>query len=126
MSNKDKLLIIGASGHGRVIADIALKMNRWQFIAFLDEDESIKYSMEIEVIGKTSDAFTYIKDYNIFVAIGNNETRKKIQNQLEASGASIPTLIYTSVIIIEDVEISVGTVVMAGVVIKIIKKIEGE
>ena len=31
---KEKLLIIGASGHGRVIADIALKMNKWQSVAF--------------------------------------------------------------------------------------------
>jgi len=31
---RDKLLIIGASGHGKVIADIALKMGKWQSIAF--------------------------------------------------------------------------------------------
>ena len=30
MNNKNsKLLIIGASGHGKVIADIALKRNEW-------------------------------------------------------------------------------------------------
>ena len=38
---KNKLLIIGASGHGKVAADIALKMNIWQNIAFLDDDENI-------------------------------------------------------------------------------------
>jgi hypothetical protein len=27
---KDKLIIIGASGHGKVVADIAIKMNKWQ------------------------------------------------------------------------------------------------
>ena len=37
---KNKLLIIGASGHGKVVADIALKMNKWKSIAFLDDDES--------------------------------------------------------------------------------------
>ena len=36
MTNKNKLLVIDASGHGRVVADIAFKMNRWQQIAFLD------------------------------------------------------------------------------------------
>lgn len=114
---KNKLLIIGASGHGKVVADIALKMNRWQSIAFLDDDESIKSSMGIEVIGKSSDAFAYIKDYDILVAIGNSTIREKMQNELETAGASIPTLIHPSAVIGEQVEIGVGTVVMAGVVI---------
>jgi FlaA1/EpsC-like NDP-sugar epimerase len=56
---RDKLIIIGASGHGKVVADIAIKMNRWQNIAFLDDDESIKTSMGLEVIGKSADAITY-------------------------------------------------------------------
>ena len=91
---KDKLLIIGASGHGKVVADIALKMNKWKSIAFLDDDESIKSSMGIEVIGKSDDAFKHINDYDIFVGIGNNTTREKIQEKFEAEGASIPILIH--------------------------------
>lgn len=114
---KDKLLIIGASGHGKVIADIALKMNKWKSIAFLDDDESIKSSMGIAVIGKSADAFKYIKDYDIFVAIGNNVTREKIQEKLEAEGANIPTLVHPNAVIGEQVKFGNGTVVMAGVVI---------
>ncbi|MFC9597778.1 acetyltransferase [Peribacillus butanolivorans] len=114
---KNKLLIIGASGHGKVIADIALKMNRWASIAFLDDDASIKSSMGIEIIGKSADAFTHINGYDIFVGIGNNSTREKVQKKLEAEGASIPSLIHPSAVIGEQVELESGTVVMAGVVI---------
>ncbi len=114
---KNKLLIIGASGHGKVAADIAIKMNKWTSIAFLDDDASIKSSMGIEVIGKSAEAFTHINGYDIFVGIGNNATRKKIQKKLEAEGASIPILIHPSVVIGEQVEFASGTVVMAGVVI---------
>ena len=32
------LVIIGASGHGKVVADIAIKMNKWQEISFLDDN----------------------------------------------------------------------------------------
>lgn len=123
MTSKNELLIIGANGHGRVVADIALKMNKWQQIAFLDDDESIKSSMGIDVIGKSNDALTYISDCDIFVAIGNNETREKIQNQLEMSGVNIPILIHPSAIIGEKVEIGTGTVVMAGVVINCCSRI---
>lgn len=114
---KVKLLIIGASGHGKVVADIAMKMNKWKSISFLDDDENIKYSMGIEVIGKSTDAYKYIKDYDMFVAIGNNATREKIQEKLEAEGANIPTLIHPNAVIGERVRFGAGTVVMAGTVI---------
>lgn len=114
---KDKLLIIGASGHGKVIADIALKMNKWKSIVFLDDNESIKSSMGIDVIGKSYDVLKYIKDYDIFVAIGNNTTREKIQEKLEAEGASIPVLIHPMAVIGEQVGFGAGTAIMAGVVI---------
>lgn len=114
---KNKLLIIGASGHGKVVADIALKMNKWASIAFLDDDVSIKSSMGIEVIGKSDKALTNIQEYDIFVGIGNNSIREKIQKKLEAEGASIPVLIHPSAVIGEKVELDSGTVVMAGAVI---------
>lgn len=114
---KNKLLIIGASGHGKVVADIALKMNKWQSISFLDDDENIKSSIGIKVIGKSSDAVKHLDDFEIFVGIGNNSIREKIQEKLEANGASIPTLIHPKAVIGENVELYPGTVVMAGAVI---------
>lgn len=122
-NNKDKLLIIGASGHGKVVADIAMKMNRWETILFLDDDESLKSSMGIEVIGKSSDAYKYINNYDIFVAIGNNLVRERIQEQLLDACASIPTLIHPYSIIGEWVELGIGSVVMAGSVINCCSKI---
>lgn len=112
-----KLLIIGASGHGKVIADIALKMNRWQSIAFLDDNDDVKVSMGIEVIGKSSDAFRYVNNCDIFVAIGNNAIREMIQERLENEGANIPVLIHPWAIIGEQVKLGVGSVVMAGAVV---------
>ena len=114
---KNKLIIIGASGHGKVVADIAIKMNKWQSIAFLDDDESIRTSMGLEVIGKTADAFTYNDEADFFVAIGNNATREKIQEKLIEQGLNVVSLIHPSAIIGTDVEIGIGSVVMAGVVI---------
>ena len=120
---KDKLIIIGASGHGKVVADIAIKMNKWQSIAFLDDEESIKTSMGLEVIGKTADAFTYKDEADFFVAIGNNAIREKVQEKLIEEGLNLVSLIHPSAIIGTGVEIDVGTVVMAGVVINSSTKI---
>lgn len=123
VAKNNKLLIIGAGGHGKVIADIALKMDKWRKIAFLDDDENIGSVMKIDVIGKLDDVDNYIKDYDIIVAIGNNKVREKIQNRLEMAGANIPILIHPSAIIGEKVELGAGTVVMAGVIINCCSRI---
>lgn len=34
----NRLIIIGASGHGKVAADVAMRMNRWSEISFLDDN----------------------------------------------------------------------------------------
>jgi sugar O-acyltransferase (sialic acid O-acetyltransferase NeuD family) len=114
---KNKLIIIGASGHGKVVADIAIKLNKWQSIAFLDDDESIKTSMGLEVIGKTADAFTYKDEADFFVAIGSNATREKTQEKLIDEGLNVVILIHPSAVIGTDVEIGIGSVIMAGAVI---------
>jgi len=120
---KERLLIIGASGHGKVVADIALKMNKWQSIAFLDDNKSLKKSMGLEIIGNLSDVFTYIEDSDIFVAVGNNITREKIQEKIESTGAGIPLLVHPDAVIGDQVYLGIGTVVMAGVVINCSTKI---
>ena len=122
MTNKNKLLIVGAGGHGKVVADIAIKINRWKQIDFLD-DESTKSSMGIKVIGGFNCIDKYVKDYDIFVAIGSNKIREDLQTQLENSRANIPTLIHPNAIIGEQVEIDIGTVIMAGAVINCCSKI---
>jgi len=114
---KKKLLIIGASGHGRVVAGIALMQNKWDKIAFLDDNKGLNSFMGLNIIGNVKDASLCIDDYDIFVAIGDNGTREKISNQIAAAGASIPKLIHPCATIGEKVVLGAGTVVMAGVVI---------
>ncbi|MGH2317009.1 acetyltransferase [Planococcus sp. SE5232] len=120
---KENLLIIGASGHGKVVADIALKMKKWKKIAFLDDDDTLKSSLGLDVIGKSRDSEDFIAEWDIFVAVGNNSTREKIQLSLKTFGATIPVLIHPNAVIGEEVEIASGTVVMAGVIINSSTKI---
>lgn len=119
---KNKLLIIGAGGHGKVIADIAIKIHKWERIFFLD-DKLIGNSMDIEIIDKLDEALKYTKDYDIVVAIGNNFLRKEIQENIESNGGTIATLVHPNAIIGEQVEIGNGSVIMAGTVINCCSKI---
>lgn len=123
MANKRKLLIIGASGHGRVVADIALRQNKWSKIVFLDDNEHANNFMGINVVGSTKDAYLFINEYDIIVAIGDNNIRKNIVNKIEAAGGSIPVLVHPCATIGSNVELGAGTVIMAGAVINCCTKI---
>jgi sugar O-acyltransferase (sialic acid O-acetyltransferase NeuD family) len=105
-----KIVIIGASGHGKVIADIALK-NGYKNIFFLDDNENIKECAGFPVIGKINQA--YSMDDDMIVAIGNSKIREMIQSRL----SHIVTLIHPDAVISRRVKIGEGSVVMAGVVI---------
>ncbi|MDO5147877.1 MAG: acetyltransferase [Oscillospiraceae bacterium] len=104
-----RLAIIGASGHGKVIADIALK-NGYEDIIFYDDNEEIKECAGFPVVGKCSDAFEI--DCDKIVAIGNAVIREKIQKLIKTV-----TLIHPDAVISRRVKIGEGTVIMAGAVI---------
>ncbi len=107
-----KLTIIGASGHGKVVADIALLCG-YDKIQFLDDDESLVSCNDWLVIGKSKLAADIEND--IFIAIGDAKIRKRMINELHYK--KIPTLIHPSATIASDVKIGKGSVVMAGAVI---------
>lgn len=107
-----KLTIIGASGHGKVAADIA-RLNGYDEIEFLDDNTELHFCGKWPVVGTTTEALK--KQGRIFVAIGNADTREQMMNSLH--GKEIITLIHPDAVVAEDVEIGVGTIIMAGVVI---------
>lgn len=107
-----KLTIIGASGHGKVVANIA-KLNGYDEIEFLDDNEVIKFCGQYHVVGKSEKAVDLTND--VFVAIGSCQIRQKIMEHLTKQ--NIPILIHPNAIVADDVIIGKGTVIMAGTVI---------
>ncbi len=102
-----KITIIGASGHGRVVADIA-RLRGFDEIEFLDDDASVTSCAGYPVVGKTDKEI----DGDCFVAVGNAEIRRRLMESRK-----VVTLIHPSAVVAEGVEIGAGTVVMAGAVI---------
>lgn len=113
----NKLVIIGASGQGKVVADIALKLRKYREIVFLDDNEKMKECMGFPVVGKSSDAKQFLGQTDYFVAIGNGNIRKKVMLQLQSMQANIATLVHPMASIGENATIGDGTIVMAGAVI---------
>lgn len=114
---KKTLVIIGAGGHGKVAADIALKMNNWEEIIFLDDNKNILTCLGLKIAGTPACAQKYKSLAEFFVAIGSNEIREQVLEKLITEGYEIATLIHPQSIIGIDVQIKCGTVIMAGVTI---------
>lgn len=111
----NRLIIIGASGHGKVVADIAQK-NGYKEIFFLDDNNLVKECLGYPVIGKSSDLDKY-SGYDCFIAIGNAIAREKLYIDIKGSVNNLVTLIHPNATIANAVKVGNGTVVMAGAVV---------
>ena len=109
----NRLIIIGAGGHGKVVADNALK-NGYTDICFVD-DHSTGECMGFPIVGTSTDIQALNDGKTDFIiGIGNNAVRRKIA---EAFNVNWVTLIHPSAQIAACVSVGKGTAVMAGAVI---------
>lgn len=109
---KPRLNILGASGHGRVVADIA-RLNGYNEIFFFDDDRSIKECAGYPVVGTESDLTAATG--NIFIAIGNAKIRRRVMDKYK--NRIFPVLVHPSAVVADGVEIGDGSVIMAGTAI---------
>lgn len=109
----NRLIIVGAGGHGKVIADNALK-NGYTDICFVD-DHATGSCMGFPIIGMSEDLPKLNDGKTDFViGIGNNAIRKKIAQEYDVHWV---TLIHPSAQLALNVSVGRGTVVMAGAVV---------
>lgn len=112
------VVIIGAGGHAKVIADIIDK-SKDIVIGFLDDNKTkgdiIVKEEQYKVIGRIDDCRKIqleSPEIEFVIAIGNNKVRKQIAERYE--NLKFYTAIHPSSQIALDVEIGEGTVVMAN------------
>ena len=124
---KKQVIILGAGGHAKSIADIVLKSND-EVIGFLDDNVEIGTiiikSKQIKVIGRINDALNIVKNNEnnnnklfFIIGIGNNRIRQKIANMYNLN---YYTAIHPTSVIAEDVVIEEGTTIMANSVVNVL------
>lgn len=113
-----RLAILGASGHGKVVAEIA-ELNGWEEVHFFDDAwPDVKQNGIWKVKGNTNDLINRICEYDkAIVAIGDNVVRYQKSMILITNGFELATLIHPAAIVSEYSSICQGSVVMAGAVI---------
>ena len=111
----DRIVIIGAGGHGKVIADIARK-NGYTDILFLDDNAAITECGGYPTEGACELLSRYL-DRDFVIAIGNPQTRRAFHEQIVEAGGNVVKLVHPGAVVGDGVTIGEGTVVMAGAVI---------
>lgn len=110
------LVIIGAGGHGKVCLEIALKMNMWNKIVFMDDNKT-GFVNGIQIKEKINLDNISAENEEVFIAIGDNKLRSKIANLVKQKKLKLVKLIDNNVLISRNVKIDVGTVIMPGSII---------
>lgn len=108
-----RLIIVGAGGYGRVIAEIAERMGRYSEVNFLDDNSADK-----RVIGKCNQYADFITDKTEFyVAFGANEFRLQWINRLLENGGKVATIVDRTAYISPTATLGVGVAVLPNAVV---------
>ncbi len=110
-----RLAVLGASGHGKVVADTAESCG-WEVVEFFDDAwPGVQLNGVWSVVGDTGALLERLEGYDgVIVAIGSNLIRRQKLRVLQSAGASIVTLIHPKATVSRYATIGFGSVVMAG------------
>jgi sugar O-acyltransferase (sialic acid O-acetyltransferase NeuD family) len=112
-----RVLVIGAGGHGQVVADLLRAVARAgepiEFAGYLDD--RVEQNDDVPVLGPVSALWTIPHD-RVVVAVGDNDTRARITERLRAAGEPLLVARHPTAILSERVCIGEGTMICAGVI----------
>lgn len=121
MTQSSQLILLGAGGHAKVIAELAQAAG-WQIAGFLaPRSERGAESLGAPLLGDGADLTadpSWLELHDMFPAIGQGEIRWREFVRLAAAGARVPALIHPTAVVSPSARIEAGAVVMAGAIIQ--------
>jgi sugar O-acyltransferase (sialic acid O-acetyltransferase NeuD family) len=113
------LAIVGAGGHGKVAADIA-GLNGWANIHFYDDNPGVQGTsvQSCQVVGGVDELKGACLSYEgIFIAIGDNKTRRNHIELFSSEGANIVNLFHPTAVVSNYSRLGDAIIVMPGGVV---------
>ena len=112
-----RLAVLGASGHGRVVADIA-ECCGWQVVFFDDAVPKLGATLGLPYAGTFDDLLRCKTEFDgVFVAIGNNRIRLDKYRTLMAEGVAVPALVHPSASVSRYARVEDASVIMPAAVV---------
>lgn len=114
-----KLIIIGAGGHGRTVAEAAMASSDFELAGFFDDAfPGLSQIWKIPVLGRISDFPGFLDRVSTaIVAIGNNRLRQNISSRLHIAGFELATIIHPQGIMSPSAVVGAGSAIMAGAIV---------
>ncbi|GAB5477326.1 MAG: hypothetical protein Marn2KO_07930 [Marinobacter nauticus] len=118
------LAILGASGHGKVIADAA-EHSGWRSITFFDDAwPQFHRNGPWAIQGDTEALRLRLNEFEgVVVAIGNNRIRAAKQVELENAGAKVVSIVHPSACVSHHATLGLGVVIFANAVVNAFAKV---
>lgn len=115
-----RLALLGASGHGKVVADAALA-GEWDAVEFFDDAWPQRQSNGPWLVsGDSAVLLARFQEFQgVIVSIGDCTVRWAKHQTLQAAGAPLVTVVHPSAVVSTHAILGVGTVLMAGSVVNI-------
>ena len=115
-----RLALLGARGHGKVVADAALSAG-WHYVDFFDDGwPEHRRNGRWSVAGDSAALLERLTEFDgVLVSIGNCRVRLEKQLELEAAGAAFATVVHPAASVSRYAVLGVGTVVMAGAIVAV-------
>ena len=108
-----RLILLGAGGYGRTVADVAAQTGQFDEIFFLDDNSTTP-----DVIGRCAEFARFRGEQTAFYpAFGNNESRLKWLYRLQEAGCAIPTIIHPMAYVSPSAQVEPGTVILPHAVV---------
>ena len=115
-----RVIIVGAGGHGEVMADALLQsgLEGVEPLGYVDDQPALVGCRRqgLPVLG-TIASLPDIPHEAVIIAIGDNARRAALFGRLTKAGERFATIRHPSAIIAPDVTIGAGTVICAGVIV---------
>lgn len=114
------LIVWGASGHARVVADIVRLRGEFEITGFVDDARpEARQFFGAPVVGGRGQLARLRSNgaRHLIVAIGNCAARLKLGEVAESEGFELATAVHPRAIVAADVKVGAGTVIAGGAVV---------